>query len=226
MNKLTIYYEDQDVIVCYKEAGIATQTARLGEQDMESRLKNYLAAEGQKPWIGVVHRLDQPVEGVMVFAKNPQAAASLSEQVKQRSIGKRYYAITVSAPDEPEGTLVDYLCFNHKDNRTVIAESKTAGSKRAELSYRVLKQAYPKALLDIDLKTGRHHQIRVQLAHIGCPLVGDKKYGKLDPAGPLGLCAYRLDFEHPVTGEPLSFQIRPRGAAFEEFSEFSDNGFS
>lgn len=218
MNKSIIYYEDQDIIVCYKEAGVATQTARLGEQDMESRLKNYLVAEGQKPWIGVVHRLDQPVEGVMVFAKNPQAAASLSKQVKQRSISKRYYAITVPAPDEQEGMLVDYLCFDRKNNKTEVAESKTAGSKRAELSYRLLKQVSGKALLDIDLKTGRHHQIRVQLAHIGCPLVGDKKYGKQDVAGPLGLCAYRLDFEHPVTGEPLSFQIRPQGAVFEQFS--------
>lgn len=217
MNKPTIYYEDQDIIVCYKEAGVATQTAKLGEQDMESRLKNYLAAKGQKPWVGVVHRLDQPVEGVMVFAKNPQAAASLSKQVKQRSIGKHYYAITEAVPDEPEGVLVDYLCFDRKNNKTKVAESKTVGSKRAELSYRLLKQVSGKALLDIDLRTGRHHQIRVQLAHIGCPLAGDNKYGKPGMAGPIGLCAYRLEFEHPVAGEPLSFQIRPQGAAFDYF---------
>ncbi len=217
MKELTIYYEDKEIIVCYKEAGIAVQTSKLGEQDMESRLKNYLAAKGQKPWVGVVHRLDQPVEGVMVFAKNPQAAASLSKQVKERSIGKHYYAITEAVPKEPAGILVDYLCFDRKNNKTEVAESKVVDSKRAELSYRLLKQVSGKALLDIDLKTGRHHQIRAQFAHIGCPLAGDGKYGESGISGTIGLCSYCLEFRHPVTGEQLSFQIRPQGEAFDCF---------
>ena len=163
-----IIYEDEDIIVCKKPAGVATQTRRIGQADMESLLKNYRASKGELPYIGVVHRLDQPVEGVMVFAKNKEAAADLSRQIKTKLADKYYYAMT----DEQDG--------KH-------------------------------AVLRIKLDTGRHHQIRVQLAHAGMPIVGDKKYNfkeNIAPSGgQLALCSFKIAFRHPKTHRKLEFEI-------------------
>lgn len=223
--ELQVIYEDDSVLVVYKPAGIATQTGRVGQKDMESMLRNYLAAKGESPYIGVVHRLDQPVEGVMVFAKNPKAAAALSAQVQSRSIGKNYYAVTEQIPESTEGTLTDYLLFQRKKNMSIVTGAENKDAKKAELSYVMLAQTSCHTLLDVGLKTGRHHQIRVQMAHMGCPLIGDGKYGHTanGRTTDLALCSYRIAFDHPVSGRRMEFQIVPKGKSFEEFREFWRN---
>ncbi len=191
---LDILFEDEAIIVAYKPAGIATQTKRLGQQDMESLLRNYRARKGEDTYIGIIHRLDQPVEGVMVFAKTSKAAAELSKQVQTRTIGKNYYALasaslkngeedagTLNNSKEEAGTLEDYLIADKKRNESRIAtegeqKNKSLGAKKAVLDYTKKAEMNGKILYDVKLHTGRHHQIRVQFASRGCALVGDSKY--------------------------------------------------
>ena len=219
MNNLDIIYEDNDMILVHKPAGVATQTKRLGQQDMESLLKNYRAKKGEPPYIGVIHRLDQPVEGIMVFAKNQKAAASLSKQVQQHVIGKYYYAVTESVPTEKKSILEDYLLTDKKTNLTQVVKENAANAKRAKLEYEVVAEKEEKAKLCIKLHTGRQHQIRVQMAHMGCPLVGDGKYGTGVSEKGLALCSYKLEFLHPTTGKKCQYEIEPKGENFKWFSE-------
>ena len=224
MQRPEIIFEDKDIIVCHKPAGMATQTKRLGQQDMESFLKNYRASKKEQPYIGVVHRLDQPVEGVMVFAKNSKAAAALSKQVQQRIIGKHYYAVctkTVHAQLQPQeqteelslgntGTLTDYILTDKKNNISKVVSPEDANknpqAKRAVLDYEVIKQEQDKTLFDITLHTGSQHQIRLQLSNMGYPIIGDKKYGGI-ANDKLMLCSYRIEFEHPINGTKMDFKI-------------------
>lgn len=210
MNRLNIIFEDEDILLCHKPAGIATQTRRFGQQDMESLLKNYRAKKKEPPYIGIVHRLDQPVEGIMVFAKNQKAAANLSKQVKERMIGKYYYALSEYAPKITSGILENYLITDKKTNYTSVAEVNENGAKYAKLEYKAEETEDGKTLFDIQLHTGRQHQIRVQMAHMGCPLVGDRKYGKENAEGNLALCSYRLEFFHPTTGKKMDVKVSPR----------------
>ena len=214
-----IIFEDNDIIICRKPAGVATQTKRLGQQDMESLLKNYRAKKGEQPYIGIVHRLDQPVEGVMVFAKNQKAAAHLSKQVQDRVIGKYYYAVSAKAPRESEARLEDYLLSDKKTNYTQVVDDKTDGAKAAKLEYKVMEAKENKTLFDIKLHTGRQHQIRVQMANAGCPLVGDSKYSEITDKEQLALCSYKLEFEHPTKKILMKFEIQPLGRIFKEFFE-------
>jgi 23S rRNA pseudouridine1911/1915/1917 synthase len=230
MEKPEIIYEDEEVIVCCKPAGTATQTKRLGQPDMESILKNHVASawrqqgKGGIPYIGVVHRLDQPVEGVMVFAKTPQAAAKLSAQVQKRSFGKKYYALVelpcgcdtfAAATGLPEqGTLSNAILFSPRENVSTIVPEGTKGAKKAKLDYRVLTQREGSALLAITLHTGRHHQIRAQLAHLHTPICGDVKYGGSSKRsgtqpGQLCLCSYSIQFTHPKDGQSMTYTITP-----------------
>ena len=223
-----ILFEDKDILICRKPAGVATQTKRLGQQDMESLLKNYRAKKGEQPYIGIVHRLDQPVEGLMVFAKNQQAAAHLSKQVQDRVIGKYYYALSVQEMDpyHTEGVLEDYLVTDKKTNFTKVIdihELKKQGkevpkdAKYAKLEWKRIKTTKFNSLFDIKLFTGRQHQIRVQMANAGCPLVGDSKYGQAGGKEQLALCSYKLEFEHPTQKVPMKFEIQPIGKVFVEF---------
>ena len=240
MGKPDIIYEDNDIIVCYKPAGIATQTRRIGQQDMESFIRNYRAAKNEPPYVGIVHRLDQPVEGVMVFAKNQKAAASLSRQIKEHTTEKYYRAasrgqgVSGTAVEEEEvwHTLTDYISFDKRTNTSKITSEKDRLAKKAVLQYRVIsvtpdrdssQNECIRTEFDIKLLTGRHHQIRLQLAHIGYPLIGDTKYGK--PASnnsgmgsksgrtgggvreQLALCSYKIVFDHPATGERMTFVL-------------------
>lgn len=228
--KTEILYEDKDILVCYKPAGIAVQTASVGQQDMVSELKNYLvqaesmpkgAGIGKEPYIGVVHRLDQPVSGVLVFAKTSAAAASLSSQIQDGRAGKIYRALVygVFEAETKEGVLENILIKDAKTNtsRVVKGDSREAKQgKKAKLSYKVVEEmkiddeVYFE--MEIKLYTGRHHQIRVQFSNAGHPILGDTKYGttesealssKLDRG--LKLCAYRLSFMHPSTKKEMSF---------------------
>ena len=231
MGKPDIIYEDNDIIVCCKPAGIATQTRRIGQQDMESFIRNYRAAKNEPPYVGIVHRLDQPVEGVMVFAKNQKAAASLSRQIKEHTTEKYYRAasrgqgVSGTAVEDEEAwhTLTDYISFDKLTNTSKITSEKDKLAKKAVLQYRIISNECNKTEFDIKLLTGRHHQIRLQLANIGYPLIGDTKYGK--PASnnsgtgsksgrtrggvreQLALCSYKIVFDHPATGERMTFEL-------------------
>lgn len=243
-----IVYEDRDVAVIYKPAGLAAQTAKIGQADVVSELKNHLAAQKQGvPYLGVVHRLDQPVEGLLVFAKNRRAAAALTAQLGGDGLfNKQYYAVVCGKPAAEQGVLVDKM-YKDAGGRAVIVEEGTKAAKQEELRQqktaeegtKAAKQASlryqqiavagspetPLALLDISIGTGRFHQIRAQLAHGGLPILGDSKYGDeraITLARQLGirsvaLCAYSLGFSHPATGEEKSFRIVPRGEAFSMF---------
>lgn len=278
MNHNRILHEDNDIIVCHKPAGIATQTARVGQADMVSEIANYLThgkktpdghrlkdatgkrpdnSIGKSPYVGVIHRLDQPVEGILVFAKNKQAAASLSRQAAGEEMKKEYLALVCGSGLPRSGELTDYLWKDGKTNTSRVVPMEVKGAKEARLSYEVLwekpsEELFPAekgemawksigeqgtaevrphdamsvVLVRICLHTGRHHQIRVQMANAGMPLLGDHKYADeeaLALSKELGiretaLCAYRLLFTHPKTGQPMRFEIRPEGAAFRNIS--------
>ncbi len=224
-----ILYEDNDIIVCHKPAGIATQTARVGQADMVSEIANYLKTSNPDlktlPYVGVVHRLDQPVEGILVFAKNKAAAAELSRQAAGDGMKKEYLAVICGDNLLRAGELTDYLLKDGKTNTSRIVPSEVKGAKEAKLSYEVLSEGLPgTALVRVRLYTGRHHQIRVQMANAGMPLLGDRKYGGEAAAllssqlgmREIALCAYRLAFVHPRTGERMRFEIEPEGSAFHK----------
>lgn len=214
-----IIYEDPHIIVCHKPAGIATQTSRIGSQDIVSLLKNYLAKQQRRqtpagrdnaPYLAVIHRLDQPVEGLLVFAKTPNAAKELNRQLTASGFEKHYLALVCGIPVPPEGILADYLIKDGRTNTSRVCEQNTPGAKPARLHYKIKEIRGSISLIEIQLDTGRHHQIRVQMANIGCPLVGDHKYGAPDcpqTTGPLRLCAYRLVFKHPAAGRVLTFTL-------------------
>ena len=222
-----ILYEDKDILVCHKPAGIAVQNARMGMADMESSLKNYLAVKnpGKMPYLGIVHRLDQPVEGVLVFAKTPKAAAKLNRQITAKTVTKEYLAVTAQMPDEKKGHLEDYLKKDNRTNSSAAVAQKTPGAKKAILDYCVQEEIEDertetgkRVLVKIILDTGRHHQIRVQMAHKGMPLLGDRKYNAFDKSGlSLGLCSFHLIFRHPTTGKKMEYRVRPQNEAFEGF---------
>lgn len=229
MNHKRILFEDQDIIVCHKPAGIATQTARVGQADMVSELANYLKAacpNCKKPlYVGVIYRLDQPVEGILVFAKNREAAANLSRQAAGDSMTKEYLAAVYKESVPRAGELTDYLLKDGRTNVSRVVPSEVKGAKEARLSYEILsEEPSGTALVKIRLYTGRHHQIRVQMANAGMPLLGDRKYAGEAAAAvslqlgirELALCAYRLSFTHPKTGKRMQFEIRPEGTAFQK----------
>ena len=223
-----IIYEDEAIIVCRKEAGVAVQTARAGQADVVSLLKNYRAKKKEELYIGLIHRLDQPVEGVMVFAKTPQATAKLSAQVSSRSMEKEYLAVTTGVPEPQKGELRDWLLRDGKTNTSAVVARGTSQAKEAVLDYEVeqVLEDGQQALVHIWLHTGRHHQIRVQFAHAGYPLVGDTKYGKPEQGGgycPVALCSCRIGFLHPVTKKKMEFVIEPKGKAFSGVAKDTKN---
>ena len=223
-----ILYEDKDILVCHKPAGGAGQSARFGMADMESSFKNHLALKtpGKMPYLGIIHRLDQPVEGVLVFGKTPQATAWLNKQHQNGMMKKEYLAVFTGTPvKEKQGIWEDYLIKDGKTNTSRVTGKKDRMAKKAVLSYRIMDWRDDRGLAEIRLGTGRHHQIRVQMAHHGMPLWADGKYKKkeemleAEQGTAIGLCAWRLEFTHPKTGKKMKFEVQPEGACFQEFSE-------
>ena len=217
---LRILHEDEHVIVCYKPAGIATQTAKMGAQDMESLLKNYLYKKEKKmPYVAVIHRLDQPVEGILVFAKTPFAAKELNKGMQGAGFGKYYKAVLCGEPKQKKATLEDYLVKDGKTNTSRVCSKDEKEAKKAVLSYEVLKQENDKTLVQVKLETGRHHQIRVQMANMGCSIWGDTKYNSGENVDKswknIALCAYHLEFVHPKTKKKMIFEIEPEGEGFQ-----------
>ena len=208
-----ILFEDQEILVCHKPSGVPAQTNRIGTPDLVSILKNHLRKESRSPYLALIHRLDQPVEGLMVFAKTPRSAKELSRQLTTSGFGKYYLAVAVGVPSEAEADLTDYLVKDARSNTSHICSKDTPQAKIAKLHYKVLAAGTTAdgsscSLLKIHLDTGRHHQIRVQMAHMGHPLIGDRKYNLTGTSSPkLLLCAFRLSFRHPVTGKKMEFTL-------------------
>lgn len=238
MKKPDILYQDASILVCVKPAKVATQTSRVSEQDLYSILKNdlYRADRTREPYLAVIHRLDQPVSGILVFARTKTAAADLSRQLQKDSFHKEYLALVTKRPQKQKETLCDWLIRDGKTNTSKVVPEGTRDAKRAELTYEVLTEerlpggkllpemdkrknlsqaaGIPEGttLVQIRLKTGRHHQIRVQMAHAGYPLKGDTKYNPEAGRGgweQIALCAYHLSFRHPVTKEEMDFTVCP-----------------
>ncbi|MCL2587553.1 MAG: RluA family pseudouridine synthase [Firmicutes bacterium] len=210
----SIIFEDNHLLVVIKPQGIPTQPDASGDADMLSILKSHRQASEEKPgeaFVGMIHRLDRVTGGVMVFAKTSKAASRLSAQLKDNQFTKRYLAIVTSTPKKNSETLIHYLLKNEKDNKVDIVGMAVAGAKRAELTYTINETRNNQALLEVDLLTGRSHQIRVQLNAIGCPIVGDRKYGRPQtaPTVPLALWAHQLSFIHPTTGDNMKFIVNP-----------------
>ena len=157
-----ILYEDEDLLVCHKPAGFPVQSRRMGTMDLESLLRNYLAGKGEQAYVAVIHRLDQPVQGILVFAKNKESAAKLNQQIQQGKMEKRYLAYVQGKPEKKEAHLVNEMEKDARTNTSRVVENKTPISKRAELVYRVLQETEEGSLVEIHLLTGRHHQIRVR----------------------------------------------------------------
>lgn len=212
--KLKVIYEDNHIIVVEKPPNIPSQGDKTEDVDMLTLIKEYLKEKYNKPgnvYLGLVHRLDRPVGGIMVFAKTSKAASRLSNQVRERVLKKEYLAIVDGKPEKDKDTLENYLLKNERTNTSRIVKENTPGSKYAKLDYEVLKynEEINLSLLKILLHTGRHHQIRVQLAGMGHSICGDQKYGTRGRGKQISLWAYKLTIEHPITKESMTFTDVP-----------------
>lgn len=231
IENVEVLYEDGQVLVVVKPVGVAAQSSGTLAQDMVSLIKNYLVAKKKKTYVGVVHRLDTPVSGIMVFAKTKEAAANLSQQVSERKIQKKYYALVCGQFDfsvdnfSKSRKMVDYLVKDEKLNLSRIASPDEKGAKKAELEYQVLKTKEMDgeivSLVEITLHTGRHHQIRVQMAGAGHPLVGDRKYNTNSKiyARNIALASVYLGFYLPSKkgDQYVEFFKKPSGGLWENF---------
>ena len=205
---MQILYEDNHLILVNKAPGEIVQPDPSGDPSLEETVKLYLKEKYRKPgavFLGVVHRIDRPVSGVVLFAKTSKALARLNQMMKDRKIAKTYLAIVGKAPMPAEGTLKDYLLRDASRNKTFRSQPGQKAAKEAILHYKTLSASERYFLLEVQLETGRHHQIRCQLSGIGCPIRGDLKYGyaRSNPDGGISLHAWKIEFIHPVTGNPL-----------------------
>jgi len=212
-NDLQILFEDNHIIVVNKPFNVPSQKDSSGDDDMLTLIKAYIKEKYKKEgnvYLGLVHRLDRPTGGIMVFAKTSKAASRLSESLREGDWEKNYLAIVVGSPAEEKGVLVHYLKKNTVTNTVYAVPAATNDAKRAELVYKVLEKSGKVTLLNISLMTGRGHQIRVQMSQINCPVFGDVRYGgDLAKGYNLALFAYKLQFTHPVTKNRMVFIAYP-----------------
>ena len=214
MDKLNVIYEDNHIIVVEKPVNIPSQGDKTGDLDMLTIIRKYLKEKYNKPgevYLGLVHRLDRPVGGVMVFAKTSKAASRLSEQVREKIFKKKYLAVVDGKFEEKNGTLEDYLYKDERNNISKVVNKDKKNAKFAKLDYEVLAYNEVKnlSLVKVNLHTGRHHQIRVQLAHAGHSIFGDQKYGTRGKGKQIALWAYELTIQHPITKEEMRFKSLP-----------------
>ena len=205
---MTVVYEDNHLIIVNKAASEIVQGDKTGDMPLSESLKLYLKEKYGKPgnvFLGVVHRLDRPVSGLVIFAKTSKALARLNTMLSQGEVKKTYWAIVTARPPQEEGELTHYLVRNEQQNKSYAYDRERPGSKKAILHYRLIATTDRYWLLEVDLKTGRHHQIRCQLAKMGCPIKGDLKYGapRSNPDGSISLHARRICFVHPVSRQPI-----------------------
>ena len=202
-------YEDNHIIIVYKNSGEIVQGDKTGDEPLSETVKKYIKEKYQKPgnvFLGVVHRLDRPVSGLVVFAKTSKALTRLNKMFRDGEVHKTYWAITKDAPKESEGMLTDWLVRNEKQNKSYAYSHEVPNSKKAILEYKVIGHTDNYNLLEINLMTGRHHQIRCQLANMGCPIKGDLKYGakRSNPDGSISLLSHHVELAHPVSKELIS----------------------
>ena len=205
---MIVVYEDNHIIVVNKTSSEIVQGDKTGDTPLSEMVKQYLKEKYNKPgnvFIGVTHRLDRPVSGLVVFAKTSKALPRLNEMFRNGEVKKTYWAIVKECPKETEGELVHYLVRNEKQNKSYAYDKEVKNSKKAVLHYKLIGHSQNYYLLEVDLKTGRHHQIRCQLAKMGCPIKGDLKYGspRSNPDGSICLHARTVQFVHPVSKEMI-----------------------
>lgn len=208
-----ILYEDNHFIIINKYPSQIVQGDKSGDEPLSEQIKKYLKKKYKKPgnvFCGVVHRLDRPVSGALIFARTSKALTRMNELIKNREIQKTYWAIVKTPPPDLKGHLIHYINRNPKKNKSFIVSKSTPGAKRAELIYTYLQNSEKYHLLEIELLTGRHHQIRAQLSYIGCPIKGDMKYGfpRSNEDGSIHLHARSIEFVHPVKNERVKIEAQ------------------
>ena len=220
-----ILYEDNHIIAVYKRSSDLVQGDKTGDISLDTEIKKYLAEKYKKPgdvFLGVVHRLDRPVSGVILFARTSKALERLNEMFRTRQINKTYLAIVKERPPEDEATITHFLKKNEAQNKSYVYDNEVKGSKVASLTYRLKGRSDRYYLLEVELHSGRHHQIRAQLAKIGCPVKGDLKYGfpRSNEDGSISLLARKLEFLHPVRKEKISITAHfPEGDIWSVFMD-------
>jgi 23S rRNA pseudouridine1911/1915/1917 synthase len=219
-----ILYEDNHIIAVNKRASDLSQGDKSGDEPLDSGVKKYIAKKYNKPgdvFLGIVHRLDRPVSGVLLYARTSKALTRLNEMFRQGEIRKTYMAIVKERPPAEEAVITHFLKKNEKQNKTYVYDNEVKGSKKASLTYRIAGRSDRYYLLEVELHTGRHHQIRAQLAKIGCPVKGDLKYGygRSNEGGSISLHARRIEFVHPVKKETVVITAPfPRADLWQAFS--------
>ena len=209
-----ILFEDNHLIIFNKQPSQIVQGDKTGDTPLSDLLKAFIKERDHKPgnvFLGVVHRIDRPVSGVVIFAKTSKALTRLNEMIKAGQIHKTYWAVVKNKPPEESGHLLHYLKKNEEKNKSFAYDKEMAGSRKAELTYRLIGQSQNYFLLEVNLLTGRHHQIRTQLSKIGCPVKGDLKYGfdRSNPDGSIHLHARQIEFTHPVSKEEIRVVADP-----------------
>ncbi len=223
---MTVVYEDNHIIVVNKTASEIVQGDKTGDTPLSETVKQYLKEKYNKPgnvFVGVTHRLDRPVSGLVIFAKTSKALSRLNEMFKTSDVKKTYWAVVKNRPAQEEGTLTHFLTRNEKQNKSYAYDKEVPNSKKAILHYKLIGQSQNYYLLEVDLKTGRHHQIRCQLAKMGCSIKGDLKYGspRSNPDGSICLHARRVSFVHPVSKELIQLEAPlPPGNLWNGFELF------
>lgn len=205
---MTIVYEDNHIIIANKRSSEIVQADKTGDATLADAVKEYIKAKYHKPgnvFLGVVHRLDRPVSGLVVFARTSKALSRLADMFRTRQVHKTYWAILANRPPHDQGELVHWLVRREQQNKSYAYTREVPGSKQAILDYRLIGQSQRYFLLEVNLHTGRHHQIRCQLAQMGCPIKGDLKYGapRSNPDGSICLHARKIQFVHPVSSQPI-----------------------
>ena len=205
---MKVLYEDNHIIIVYKEAGEIVQGDKTGDEPLSEIVKRWIKDKYQKPgnvFLGIVHRLDRPVSGLVVFAKTSKALTRLNNMFRNGEVHKTYWAIVTRPPFEKEATLTDWLVRNERQNKSYAYNHQVPTSKKSILHYKVINQSERYTLLEINLMTGRHHQIRCQLSNMDCPIKGDLKYGaqRSNSDGSISLLSHRIEFIHPVSKENI-----------------------
>jgi 23S rRNA pseudouridine1911/1915/1917 synthase len=208
-DNLQVLFEDNHIIIVNKRSGDITQGDKTGDKPLSDVVKNYIKTKFNKPgnvYLGVVHRLDRPTSGVIIFARTSKALERLNKMLREKKINKTYWAIVKGCPKKEKDTLINFLKKNPKKNKSSVYQHEISGAKRAVLHYQVIQKLDNYTLLEIDLETGRHHQIRTQLSAIGFPIKGDLKYGfnRSNKDGSIHLHARKIEFIHPVSKEQIS----------------------
>ena len=208
---MEVVYEDNHIIIVNKQSGEIVQGDKTGDRPLSDIVKDYIKEKYQKPgavFLGVVHRLDRPVSGLVVFARTSKALTRLNKMFAEGEVHKTYWALVKNAPQETETTLTHWLVRNEKQNKSYAYATEKSNAKKAILKYRLIGKSDNYSLLEVQLMTGRHHQIRCQLAAMGCPIKGDLKYGapRSNPDGSISLLSRRMEFIHPVSKERITVE--------------------